>query len=44
MDADLAQDLKALADDVGKVVENLGQIAAGFALQHHRRDEELDVD
>src|SRR5208282_1131792 len=44
VDADLAQDFEALANDVGEVVENLGQVAAGLALQHHRGDEELDVD
>src|ERR1019366_5073393 len=43
VDADLAQDFEAFADDVRKVVENFGKIAAGFALQHHRRHEELDV-
>src|SRR6266404_8644442 len=44
MNADLAQDFKALADYVGEVVENFGKVAAGFALQHHRRHEEFDVD
>src|SRR6266446_2634037 len=44
MNADLAQDFKALADDVGEVVKNFGKVAAGFALQHHRRHEELDGD
>src|SRR5208282_2597170 len=44
VDADLAQDLKAFANDVREVVKNLGEIAAGFALQHHRRHEELNVD
>src|SRR6266446_10189625 len=44
MNADLAQNFKALADYVGEVVENFGKVAAGFALQHHRRHEELDVD
>src|ERR1017187_8503922 len=36
VDADLAQDLKAFANDVREVVKNLGEIAAGFELQHHR--------
>src|SRR5260370_1677149 len=40
----MAQDFKAFADDVGEVVKNLGKIAAGFALQHHRGHEKLDVD
>ncbi len=44
VNADLAQDFKAFADDIREVVKNLGQIAAGFALQHHCRHEELDVD
>jgi len=44
VNADLAEDLKTLADNVGEVVENFGKIAAGFALQHNRRHEEFDVD
>src|ERR1039458_4339193 len=44
VNADLAQNLEAFADYIGQVVKNLGQIAAGFALQHDRRHEELDVD
>src|SRR5208282_1476143 len=44
VNADLAQNLEAFADYIGQVVKNLGQIAAGFALQHHCRHEELEVD
>src|SRR5208283_5380365 len=44
MHADLAKNLETLADDIGKIVENLGQVTAGFALQHDGGDEELDVD
>ncbi len=44
MDAHLAHDFEALADHVREVVENFGQVAAGFALQHHGGHEELDVD
>ena len=36
VDPHLAQDLEALADDVGEVLENLGQVAAGLALDQHR--------
>src|ERR1700722_15978236 len=42
--ADLALDLEALADNVGQVVENFSQVAAGFALQHDGGDKEFYVD
>src|SRR5271170_3864274 len=41
---DLAQNLEALADYIRKIVQYLGQVASGFALQHYGGDEELDVD
>ena len=44
VDADLALNFEALADDVGQVVENFGEVAAGFALQHDGGDEEFYVD
>src|SRR5437870_605663 len=44
VDTHLAQDLEAFANDVRKVVENLGEVAAGLALQHHCSHEELHVD
>jgi hypothetical protein len=44
VDPNLALNLEALADDVGQVVEDLGEVAAGFALQHDGGDEEFDVD
>jgi hypothetical protein len=40
----LAQDLEPLADDVREVLEDLGQVAAGLALDQDRRGEEPDVD
>src|SRR5208282_5629334 len=43
VDADLAQDFEAFTDDVGEIVQDLGQVASGFALQHHCGHEELDV-
>src|SRR5271165_190553 len=44
VDPNLALDLEALADDVGQVVENFGEVAAGFALEHDGGDEEFDID
>ncbi len=44
MYAHLTQNFEAFADHVRKVVKNLGEIAAGFALQHNRGDEEFDID
>src|SRR5271165_6881443 len=44
VDANLALDLEALADDVGQVVQDFGKIAAGFALQHDGSDEEFYID
>jgi len=41
---DLALNLEALANDVGEVIENFGEVAAGFALQHDGGDEEFYVD
>jgi hypothetical protein len=41
--AHLPQDLEALAHDVRQVVEDLGQVAAGLALNRDARDEEPDV-
>src|SRR5579863_2134555 len=43
VDAHLTLNLETFTDDVGEVVENLRQIAARFALQHHRSHKELDV-
>src|SRR6266576_4162017 len=40
----LPKDLEALANDIGKVVEDLCQVAAGLALQHDGGDEEFNVD
>src|SRR5712692_10581637 len=42
--ANLPADLESLADHVREVVENLGQIAAGFPLNQHGGDEEPDVE
>ena len=42
--ADLAAELKALADDISELVQNLREIAAGALLQQHRRDEEMNVE
>ena len=39
----LAHDLETFANHIRKVIENFGQIAAGFALQHDRGDEEFHV-
>src|SRR5215470_4815508 len=44
VDAHLPQDFEPLADDVGEVVEDLGEIATRFALQHDGRHEEFHVD
>src|SRR5262249_11652236 len=44
MDPNLTHDLETFADDVGQVVENLSQVAARLALQHHCGDEELYID
>ena len=42
--AHLPLDLEPLAHDVREVVENLGQVAAGVALNQHGGDEEPDVE
>src|SRR6516164_2353103 len=42
--ANLALNLESLPDNVGEIVQNLGQVAAGLALQHHGGDEKLHVD
>ena len=42
--AHLPRESESLADDVRQVVENLRQVAAGLALDRHRRDEEADVE
>src|SRR6185369_3305579 len=39
MRSHLTQNLESFADDVGKVVEDLGQVAAAFTLNGDRRDE-----
>src|SRR5258708_8357985 len=39
----LALDLETFTDHIGQVIQNLGEVAAGFALQHHGGDEELHV-
>ena len=44
VDAHLAQDLEALADDVREVLEDLRQVAAGLALDQHGGREEPDVE
>ena len=44
VDAHLAEDLEALADDVGEVLEDLGQVAAGLALDQDRGREEPHVE
>src|SRR5580765_4999281 len=44
VDTYLAQDLEALADHVREIIENLGEVAAGLALQHYGRDKEFHVD
>src|SRR5262249_50725675 len=44
MRSHLTQNLESFTDDVGQVVEDLGQVAAAFALNGDRRDEELHVD
>ena len=44
INANLALNLEALADDVREVIEDFGEVAASFALQHHGRDKELHVD
>ena len=36
VDADLSQNLEALTHHVREVVENLGEVAAGFTLDRHR--------
>ena len=42
--AHLPANLEPLAHDVREVVENLGQVAAGVALDQHGGDEEADVE
>ena len=44
VDADLAQDFEALADDVREVVEDLCEIAPSFALQHHGGHKKFHID
>ena len=44
VDPHLAQDLEALAHDVREVLENLGQVAAGLALDQHGGREEPHVE
>src|SRR5258708_18581243 len=44
VDTNLTLNFEPLSNDVRKIVENLSQIAAGFALQHNRSDEELHID
>src|SRR4029079_15180642 len=44
VDAHLAKYLETLANDVGEVLENLRQVAAGLALNQHRRGEEPHVE
>ena len=41
---DLPPDLEALANDMRKVVEDLGEVAAGLPLNRDRRDEEPHVE
>ena len=43
VDPHLALNLEALANHIGQIVENLGEVAAGFALQHDGGDEEFHV-
>ena len=44
IDANLPQDLEALAHDVREVLEDLRQVAAGLALDEHRGREEPHVE
>src|ERR1700683_46151 len=44
VDAHLALDLEAFADDIGQVIEDFGKVSAGFALQHDGGHKEFDVD
>src|ERR1700722_7782613 len=40
----LGLNFETLADDIGQIVKNLGEVAASLALQHNRGDEKLYVD
>src|SRR5579871_5776026 len=44
VNAHLALNLEALADDIGEIVENFGQVAARLALQHDCGDKEFHID
>ncbi len=44
VDADLPQNLEALTHDVGEVVENLGEVAAGLTLNQDGGHEEFHVE